>query len=101
MPGNPPSAPPASTLSVKVYPNPWRSDKHAGKTITFSGLATGTILKIFTASGHKVVEIHTDGPSVSWMLTNDSGDRVASGIYLYVVTDAQGNKVRGKVAIIR
>ena len=87
---------------MRVYPNPWRSDKHAAHpTITFAGLTIGTTIKLFTVSAHKVKEIHTDGPSVGWDLTNDSGDKVASGIYLYVIVDSQGDKVRGKLAIVK
>jgi len=102
--GNPPPVPvnPGTMFSVQVYPNPWRSDKHASHpTITFSGLLSGTTIKLFTISGHKVKELLTDESSISWDLTNTSGDKVASGIYLYVITDAQGNKVRGKVAVIK
>jgi len=100
----PPPPPPSSNSSSifpRIYPNPWRSDKHAGKNITFDGLTTGTDIKIFTVSGHKVAELHSDGPSVQWDLSNDSGDKVASGIYLYVITDNAGDKTKGKVAIIR
>jgi hypothetical protein len=32
---------------------------------------------------------------------NDSGDKVASGIYVYLITDSQGDKGRGKMAVIR
>jgi len=81
--------------------NPWRSDKHAGKSVTFSGLTTGTTIKLFSVSGHEVKELNTDGPSSTWDLTNDSGDKVASGIYLYVITDSQGDRVRGKIGIVR
>ena len=91
----------ADLSAVKVYPNPWRSDKHAGKSVTFSGLTTGTTIKIFSVSGHEVRELNTDGPSTTWDLTNDSGDKVGSGIYLYVITDGQGDRVRGKVAVIK
>ena len=83
-------------------PTSWRSDKHAAHpSITFAGLTVGTTIKIFTASGHLAKELHTDGPSIPWDLANDSGDKVASGVYLYVITDGQGDKVRGKVAIIK
>jgi len=92
---------PSSTFVPRVYPNPWRSDRHAGKNITFDGLTSGTDIKIFTVSGHKVAELQTDGPSVPWTLTNNAGDKVASGVYLYVITDNAGDKVRGKVAVIR
>jgi hypothetical protein len=92
----------ANLNSVKVYPNPWRLDKHAAHpTITFAGLTVGTTIKIFTVSGHEAKELRTDGPSISWDLSNESGDKVASGIYLYLITDSQGDKVRGKVAVIK
>jgi hypothetical protein len=88
--------------AVKVYPNPWRSDKHATHpSITFDGLTIGTTIKLFTVSAREVKELHTDGPSIAWDLTNDSGDKVGSGIYLYLITDGQGDKVRGKVAVIK
>ena len=92
---------PAPTINVRVYPNPWRKDKHDGNPMTFSGLVAGTTIKIFTVSGHKVKELQTNGPSVPWDLTNDSGDKVASGIYVYLMTDGQGDKVRGKLAVVK
>jgi len=91
----------ADLSSVRIYPNPWRVDKHSGINITFSGLTTGTTIKLFTISGHKVKEVTTDGPSWSWDRTNDNGDPVASGVYIYLITDGQGDKVKGKVAVIR
>jgi len=109
-PGNSPppgSNPPTttvtpSTLNVRVYPNPWRSDKHGGHpSITFDGLTIGTTIKIFTVSGHKVKVLKTDARSIPWDLTNDAGDKVASGVYVYLITDSQGDKVKGKVAVIK
>jgi len=95
---NPPTTTVAPlTLNVRVYPNPWRSDKHAGHpSMIFDGLTTGTTIKLFTTSGHKVKELHTDGPSIPWDLTNDSGDKIASGIYIYLVTDSRGGQGPGK-----
>jgi hypothetical protein len=93
---------PSDLSGVKIYPNPWRSDQHAAfPRITFAGLAAGTTIKIFTVSAHEVKELHTDGPTCPWDLTNKSGDKVASGIYLYLITDRQGDKVRGKLAVIK
>jgi hypothetical protein len=91
----------ATLGDVRIYPNPWRQDKHAVRPITFAGLTTSTTIKIFTVSGHKVTEIKTDGPTVDWPLTNDQGDKVASGVYMYLVTDSAGDRVRGKFAVIR
>ena len=107
-PVSPPGNPPGNTVVTsppffpQIYPNPWRSDKHAAHPkVTFAGLTVGTTIKIFTVSAHEVKELHTDGPSIAWDLTNDSGEKVASGIYLYLITDSQGDKVKGKLAIVR
>jgi hypothetical protein len=44
----------------------------------------------------------TDGSGKAvWDTTNDSNQAVANGVYLYVVTNPQGEKKTGKVAIIR
>jgi hypothetical protein len=87
--------------AVQVYPNPWRSDKHAGKSVTFANLPMNASVKIFTTSGHLARDLGTVNGSVTWDLKNDSGDKVASGIYLYIITDGQGDKVRGEVAVIK
>ncbi len=84
----------------QVYPNPWRKDKHTGQDITFSGLNADTTLKIFTVSGFLVREI-TGGTTMAWDLKNDRGDKVVSGLYIYLLTDRQGSKVKGKVVVIR
>jgi hypothetical protein len=90
----------ASGLSgVKVYPNPCRSDKTCSG-VTFNGLPANATVKIFTTSGHLVREIDGSG-QLTWDLKNKSGETVASGLFLYMVTDGQGNKTRGKVAVIR
>ena len=64
-------------------------------------MAGGSDVKIFTASGHKVKELDGSSGSATWDLTNDSGNQVASGIYLYLIKDSQGNKSHGKLAIIQ
>ena len=101
--GNPPPPPNTtnSTFSPRVYPNPWRSDKNSGLPVTFANLPSGSTVKIFTVSGHLVRTLNESGGGASWDLTTDSGDKVASGVYVYLITDGQGDKVKGKAAIIR
>ena len=88
-----------------MYPNPWRSDKHSGHPITFDQMASGSDVKIFTVSGHKVKELTAPSGSVTWDLTNDSGDAVASGVYIYILRAQKAGSgtivKKGKVAIIR
>ena len=92
---------------LQVYPNPWRSDKHAGKSVIFAHLPIGSTVKLFTTSGHLVKTLHPPVDTATWDLTNDSGDKVASGIYVYLITvgdtgyGSNGQKVRGKVAVIK
>jgi hypothetical protein len=92
---------------VKVYPNPWRKDKHATQNVTFANLPIGSTVKLFTVSGHQVKSFTESGGKAIWDLTNDSGDKVASGIYVYLITvgdtgyGGNGQKLKGKVAVIR
>jgi hypothetical protein len=101
------SASPASTPATgltqtpRVYPNPWRADKHTSHFITFDQLTTNAEIRIFTVSGHLVRDLKNVNGSVMWDQHSDSGDMVASGLYLYLITDSQGNKTNGKLAIIR
>jgi hypothetical protein len=93
--------------AVKVYPNPWRKDKHAGKDVTFANLPQGSTVKLFTISGRKVKTLTVNGGQATWDVTNDSRDKVASGIYVYLITTGDsgyggnGQKVRGKLAVVR
>jgi len=91
---------PQDFSSVRAFPNPWRSDRHVS-AVTFDHLPTSaaTTLKIFTISGQHVRTL-TGTQSISWDLNNTSGQRVASGVYLYLLT-ANGQKKIGKIAVIR
>lgn len=86
--------------ATRVFPNPWRSDRHSGP-VTFDQMAANSTVKVFTLSGHLVRTLLAPTGLVTWDLENDSGDRVASGLYLYLITNDQTPKVRGKFAIIR
>jgi len=92
----------ASDLSaLRVYPNPWRSDRHSGSPIIFDHLTEGTTIKIFTVSGHLTRSLDSTGGIATWDLNNDSGQRVASGIYLYFAKATDNQISRGQLAIVR
>jgi hypothetical protein len=86
--------------AARVWPNPSRSAR-GDQSITFDQMPTGSTVKIFTVSARLVTTLQAPIGSISWPLTNDSGDKVASGLYLYLIIDGQGNKTRGKFTIIR
>ncbi len=89
-----------SATPIRVYPNPWRSDRHIAFPIKFDNLLENSDVIIYTASGHQVRRVTAVGSIASWDLANDSGNRVASGIYLYLAKDASGQQSHGKFAVI-
>jgi len=99
-PPTPPDRSPGSLDSVKVFPNPWRGDRHTA-SITFNGLPTGATVKIFTISGHLVRDLGENGGQILWDRRNSSDDTVASGTYVYLITDPRGGQRKGKLAVIK
>jgi len=89
-----------SMVSIRVRPNPWRSDRETQTQVTFDQLPSGSTVKLFTLSGRWIRTLDGSSGQASWDLKNDSGERVASGMYFYLVTDNQGNISRGKLTII-
>ena len=92
---------PSDLSSLRVFPIPWRADRHASLPITFDHLTAGATLKVFTVSGHLVRRLNSSGGIATWDLNNDSGDHVASGIYLYVIKTTNDQTGRGQLVIIR
>ncbi len=93
---------PESTFSqLLVYPNPLLLSQD-GTEVKFKRLTATSIVYIFTVNGELVREIPSDGSGlVSWDGRNQGGNLVASGVYLWVVRDKNGNSRRGKIAVIR
>ncbi len=83
-----------------VYPNPWESGKSG---ITFAGLnpEVNTTIQIFNLAGELVRQKEVKTVSWQWDVRNEDGDYMASGIYIYLVVDADGVKKVGKVGVIR
>jgi alkaline phosphatase len=86
---------------LKAYPNPLiRSDGSGG--VKFTGLqGKKTILRIYTLSGKLVYkEDIASGEQVIWTCRNENEEPIVSGLYVYVLTDEEGNeKKTGKIAI--
>ena len=60
------------------------------------------MVKLFTVSGQwvRTLSPSSDPTRTEWDRANDSGEGVASGLYLYVIS-AQGDKKTGKLVIIK
>lgn len=98
---------PSANLNVIVYPNPYKpydgdsTTGYAGSGIIFDGLTKDVKIRIFTISGRLVreIDITTDG-SFQYDVRNDEGEELASGVYIYIITN--GREIsKGKFAIIR
>jgi ligand-binding sensor domain-containing protein len=95
---------PAKTLSMlKGYPNPFILQSDPVR-FTIENLTATSAVRIFTADGLLVKYIPNSqilGSHASWDGRNDQGNLVASGIYVFLVTDDEGMSNVGKVAVIR
>ena len=88
--------------NVRVYPSPCKVEEGHDR-ITFAGLTGKNVtIKIFNIAAELVYK--KEGIMTStydWFLKNDKDEPVASGVYIYLISDEAGNKVSGKFSIIR
>lgn len=86
--------------SVWAYPNPVKPDYTGAITIT--GLQDNADVKIVTSNGALVHQGRASGNTYKWYGLDQSGRRVASGVYMVEIATAEGEKgVVCKIAIVR
>lgn len=86
--------------NLRAFPNPVRP--HYNGLVTIDGLTDGANVKITDVTGNLVFEDFADGGTLQWDTRAFGKHKVASGVYLIIVTgeDQIENKV-GKLMIIR
>ncbi|MEW6605823.1 MAG: FlgD immunoglobulin-like domain containing protein [bacterium] len=87
---------------VYVYPNPFKPAIH--NRMTFADITDSATIRIFTVAGELVKTIEVtpvDSGRPTWDGKNEDGEKVASGIYIYVITTEEGYKISGKIGIIK
>ena len=86
---------------VFTYPNPCLAGL-GDRKVTFANLTREAEIRILTSYGLPVRTLFEDNGDggVDWDLRNESGQIVASGIYIYRVT-CKNQSVTGKLAVIR
>ncbi len=95
-------APYPDLANVVVFPNPYKSKEKNTQRITFARLTQQAEIRIYTLNGELVTTLSKDDlkPVMTWNLKNNSGQPVASGIYIYVIKNGTEQK-RGKVVLLR
>lgn len=94
--------PVAASESLRASPSPFRPAE-APNGVVVSGLASArSTVRVLTLSGEMIHEGDVAGGSFRWNGRDDrTGEVVASGVYLVTATDADGQAVVGKIAVIR
>lgn len=95
---------PGGLRDAHAYPNPYKPTADSTHTkITFSDLTPGAKVQIFTLNGEPVKALNASGSSTTleWTAVDDGGKQVASGVYIYLITNAEGQQKEGKLAVIR
>lgn len=75
---------------VYAYPNPVREDYDG--LIAVKGLARNSSVKIIDINGNLVFETYSEGGQAIWNGRNMSGRRVATGVYLVLAADSEGEE---------
>ncbi len=112
-PGSAPSTP-EDRRTIGVYPNPYRAgslydsprgEVELGRKIWFTGLPARSRIQVFNLAGDLVKTLHHDDHASgqkAWDILSEPVRAIASGLYVYVVTDLDTGEVqRGKLVIIK
>lgn len=84
---------------VTIFPNPVRENYYG--YVAINGLTRNANVKISDINGHMVYQTIANGGQALWNGKNFSGERVQTGIYLILSSDAEGvEKIVGKLMFI-
>lgn len=81
---------------VVAFPNPYVIGS-GSEPLQFNYALPATV-RIFTPAGEMVDEFPVNRP---WYGRNKRGEEVASGVYIFILRDEQGNVGRGKLVLVR
>lgn len=89
-----------------VYPNPFKPGSggdYDAENITFSNLTEQTKIEIYNIAGELVATIdkNNDQNEKQWNAANDAGKKLASGVYIFYISNDNGQKKTGKFAIVK
>lgn len=88
---------------IKLSPNPFVPSRGHTQISFFGAGLPFSKIKIFNKAGELVKSLkEKEGMNrLDWNATGDNGKRLASGVYIWVSTNQEGKKEKGKFSIIR
>ncbi len=104
---NPFTTPRTKLDEVKAGPIPFVINGNGSNYFYLRNLTANSQVKILTPSGRLVRVLDSAdrsevlGSLAQWDGRNEEGRLVSTGVYIYLVTDEEGNATRGKLVVIR
>jgi hypothetical protein len=86
-------------LDVTIEPNPFNPNE-GRMMLTGNSLGSLAEASIFTPDGRLVRKLNHEQAAIGWDGRTDEGHKVASGVYLIVTHNDDGDAAQGKVAVI-
>lgn len=94
----------ATLNEAHAFPSPFRPDLGHDR-ITFTKLSAKATINIYTLSGRRVRSLTKNdaaSDTLVWKpVVNEEGAPLASGVYLFVISDQSLNPKRGKLMVIK
>ncbi len=85
--------------NVRIFPNPVLPEFSG--VVTVADLMENAFIKIVDASGKLIKEIQANGGAASWNLTDYTGSRVSTGVYLVIAIQPDGmESFSGKIVLL-
>ena len=88
--------------NVMVYPNPFEP-RLGHATVTFANTTADVRLRIYKITGELVFETDAEAADgiITWPVVTQDGQPLASGIYVYRISNEAGQTTSGKLAVMR
>jgi ligand-binding sensor domain-containing protein len=85
--------------NINVFPNPVRPEYEG--VVAINGISRNSDVKVTDVAGNIVTVLKSQGGQAIWDVNNLKGQRVKSGVYLFMCASEDGSdKVAGKVLVI-
>jgi len=86
--------------SIIAAPNPFFPGR-SPQGVLLGRFDPGTTIEVYSVAGSRVAHLAAQTETIRWDGSSETGEKLASGVYILVSTAPDGTVGRGKIAIIR